>query len=591
MLSRLSKLFSAVAILVTSVVVVAPESPVAAVAGYTPLAAPQRIVDTRADGVTVDGKYQATGQQAGGSVMNLEVAGRAGVDASAAAAVLNVTVVGPAGGGYLTVYPCDQATPNSSNINYQSGTTIANAVFAGLDRQGHTCLFTSQAAHVIVDVSGALPVGAVSLLAAPQRIADTRPDGDTVDDVNQATGKVGAGQQLMVKVAGRATVGAAERTAVLNVTVANPEANGHFRVFPCDQSLPNSSNLNYKQNQVVANSVVAKLDAAGNTCVFTSATAHVIVDVTGTMPASTFVPLAAPARFADTRADGETVDHDVERISYRRAGTTMQFKIGGRAGVPAGATAVVLNLTAVGASKGGYMTIHPRNSLRPNASNINFKPGNASANTVVAAIGGNGMVCLFASADIEAIVDVTGYFIGSAPVDTGKNCPQEFPANTYPVGPYQMPAGRYVSEAPTNFDCEFQRWNTDSFLGGQLGSNIMFGPGRLMGDVLPTDKFINFRFDGCAPLVPYVPPGPPFPLKTSFDSGFHVVNQHIAPGTYQATRPFGSVCTGVRYSALDGAQSSILGRFNDASASVVTMTIAPTDVGFLAGCDGWTKIG
>ena len=39
------------------------------------------------------------------------------------------------------------------------------------------------------------------------------------------------------------------------------------------------------------------------------------------------------------------------------------------------ATAVVLNLTALGASKVGYMTIHPRNSLRPNASNINFKPG------------------------------------------------------------------------------------------------------------------------------------------------------------------------------------------------------------------------
>ncbi len=192
--------------------------------------------------MTVDGKYQATGQQAGGSVMNLEVAGRCwGRCVGCSAAVLNVTVGGPAGGGYLTVYPCDQATPNSSNINYQSGTTIANAVFAGLDPQGHTCLFTSQAAHVIVDVSGALPVGAVSLLAAPQRIADTRPDGDTVDDVNQATGKVGAGQQLMVKVAGRATVGAAERTAVLNVTVANPEANGHFRVFACDQSLPNSS--------------------------------------------------------------------------------------------------------------------------------------------------------------------------------------------------------------------------------------------------------------------------------------------------------------------------------------------------------------
>ena len=323
MFPRFSKLFASIAILATAVAVVAPESPVVAVGGYTPLPAPQRIADTRPTGVTVDGKYQATGQQAAGTVMNLEVAGRAGVDLGVAAAVLNVTVVGPAGGGYLTVYPCDQPTPNASNLNYQTGTTIGNAVFAGLDPQGHTCLFTSQAVHIIVDVSGALPAGTVSLLPAPKRIADTRPTGETVDGVNQATGKLSAGQELMVKVAGRATVDAAARTVVLNVTVTNPEANGHFRVYPCDQPRPNASSLNYGQNQVVGNSVVAKLDAAGNTCVFTSATAHVVVDVTGTLPASTFLPLATPVRFVDTRSTGDTVDNDVAKIGYRRAGTTM----------------------------------------------------------------------------------------------------------------------------------------------------------------------------------------------------------------------------------------------------------------------------
>ena len=204
---------------------------------------------------------------------------------------------------------------------------------------------------------------------------------------------------------------------------------------------------------------------------------------------------------------------------------------------------------------------------------------------MVAAVGGNGMVCLFASADVEAIVDVTGYFVGAAPVDTGKNCPQEFPADTYPVGPYQMPPGRYVSEAPTNIVCEFYRWNTDNFLDGHLGSISMFGAGRLMVDVLPTDKYINFRFETCAAGA----------VRAADRHKQDGLRQRLPrrqsahpPGTYQATRRPASVCTGVRLSSFDGSKrrSSAI----DDTAPIVTITILPTDVGLLAGY-GCTKIG
>lgn len=62
-------------------------------------------------------------------------------------------------------------------------------------------------------------------------------------------------------------------------------------------------------------------------------------------------------------------------------------------------------------------------------------------------------------------------------------------------------------------------------------------------------------------------------------------------GTYEAVRPFGSVCTGVTLSSYDGSKASFNDRFDDNAAPVARITIRPTDVGFLSGCDNWTKVG
>jgi hypothetical protein len=68
---------------------------------------------------------------------------------------LNVTVTNPRGAGFVTVFPCGGAVPNSSNVNFGVGETIANAVVVKL-AGGAVCLYTSAAADVIVDVSGSL---------------------------------------------------------------------------------------------------------------------------------------------------------------------------------------------------------------------------------------------------------------------------------------------------------------------------------------------------------------------------------------------------------------------------------------------------
>src|SRR2546425_9185960 len=80
--------------------------------------APNRILDTR-----------STGQRLTGGTLNLTVAGGSTtVPVSAAAVVLNVTVTGTVGAGFLTVWPAGVSRPTASNLNWAAGDTRPNLV-------------------------------------------------------------------------------------------------------------------------------------------------------------------------------------------------------------------------------------------------------------------------------------------------------------------------------------------------------------------------------------------------------------------------------------------------------------------------------
>ena len=84
----------------------------------------------------------------------------------------------------------------------------------------------------------------------------------------------------------------------------------------------------------------------------------------------------------------------------------------GRGGVPAsGAAAVVVNVTAVEPTAGGFLTVHPAGEARPNASNLNFVRGQTIANLVVAKVGADGEVSIYnAAGSTHVIADVAGWF-------------------------------------------------------------------------------------------------------------------------------------------------------------------------------------
>jgi trimeric autotransporter adhesin len=124
-----------------------------AATSYKPLV-PARILETRTDGTTIDGRFVGAGLRPAESVTTVSVVDRGGVPAGAATVVLNVTVTEPTAAGFVTVYPCDVDRPLASNLNFDVGTTVANAVIVKVGATGEVCLFNSNPAQLIVDVNG-----------------------------------------------------------------------------------------------------------------------------------------------------------------------------------------------------------------------------------------------------------------------------------------------------------------------------------------------------------------------------------------------------------------------------------------------------
>lgn len=247
-------------------------------------------------------------------------------------------------------------------------------------------------------------------LAAPARILDTRPDGVTVDDQFARGGARSLGSTLQLVVAGRAGVPSGAASVVLNVTVTQAQGSGVITVFPCEAGRPTASNLNYVANTNVANMVIAKIGANGLVCVFNSASTDLVVDVAGYYSgAQGFTALASPARLLDSRPGTTTIDGAFAGGGLRPNGGTVVLKVTGRAGVPAGAATVVLNVTVDQTQVAGFVTVYPCGAI-PTASNLNYTAAKTVPNAVISKLSAAGTVCLYNSGATHLIVDVAGYF-------------------------------------------------------------------------------------------------------------------------------------------------------------------------------------
>ncbi len=369
------------------------------------------------------------------------------IPAGASAVALNITAVGPSAPGYVTVWPCDVARPEASNLNFVTGSVVANGVIAPVGASGTVCFYSNQPTDFLVDIAGWFS-GASSGVptfvgATPRRLLDTR------NAIGAPKVRIPAGGTITLPIAGAAmqrTDGAQElvpgdTTAVaMNVTAVGPSSAGYFTVWPCGAPRPEASNVNFTRGSVVANGVVASLGAAGAICLYSSQEADVLVDVLGWFTAGAGTPPyvgSVPLRLVDTRnaiggprgviTPGAPKAVPVRGVTVIVDGVARQ--------VPGDATAVALNVTMTDTRGDGFATVWPCGTPRPEASNVNFTRGSTVANGVVAPIGPDGSVCVYTYADSDLLVDIAGWFTGGAePAFTG-NIPKRLVDTRNNIGP------------------------------------------------------------------------------------------------------------------------------------------------------------
>lgn len=118
----------------------------------------------------------------------------------------------------------------------------------------------------------------------------------------------------------------------------------------------------------------------------------------------------APCRVVDTRgAVGLTGGPPLAAFQTRN------FPMRGQCGIDSAAVAVSLNVTVVGPTASGYLTLWPSGTIRPEVSTINFVASDVLANGAIVplAVGmSNTEIAVFngAPGSTNIILDVTGYF-------------------------------------------------------------------------------------------------------------------------------------------------------------------------------------
>ena len=202
-----------------------------------------------------------------------------------------------------------------------------------------------------------------------------------------------------------------------NVTVTGQTAAGYVSITTTPTSTPASSTLNFPTKDTRANNLTSPVASNGRLSAVYKATAgkraHILFDVTGY-----FLPgtedagynTLAPVRVLDSRAG-----KGIGLTGRFQTGSPRQLVIAGNDGVPLNAVAVTANLTVVGQTKGGFVSITPTSVPSPTTSNINFPVGDVRANGLTAKLGGGSIWLVYkgsaAGSRTDLILDVTGYYL------------------------------------------------------------------------------------------------------------------------------------------------------------------------------------
>jgi glucose/arabinose dehydrogenase len=371
------------------------------------LAVPIRAFDTRTQ--------QPAARMRGGTTRLIDL----DAPANARAALVNLTMVRPAGNMFATVWEPRTRRPSSSNINAPDGQVVANSSVVPLDDKGQIMLHVRTTTDVVVDVVGFFvdAPGATSTgrfeSTTPFRLVDTRevpgPDNEYSVTPNGASSST-----VNINVLGALGAGAGTPSGVAFIATGvsgQVQSSGNLTLFaggttPLEVSHLNVNGSSNGVGDRRANLVVAPLGSDGSIDVRLHNVEDVVLDVVGWFtggdaPSSTTgrFSLLAPTREVDTRISQ----------GFGSLGPNSAASLNPNA-VPDNASAVVQNLTLTPSAAAGFVAAYPTSATRPLVSNLNATEGGQIRAALAITSLSTGTEDLYSLSGTELVVDIFGYF-------------------------------------------------------------------------------------------------------------------------------------------------------------------------------------
>jgi hypothetical protein len=403
---------------------------------------PGRLYDSRPGS---SGIFTGAGAISSGQTRTTQASGYLGVPSGATAIVANLTVANAVSGGNLKAFSASISGVNTASINwYSSGARVlANSAIIELDSAGQ---FKVQhggggATDFIIDIFGYLDDNVTGgiynyLSSSNSRLYDTRP-GCCAQGQGSGVLLLGASRNISV----RGQLGIPNSSTVTAVVVNlqavdSSSGGGNFRLYPTGSAIPNVSNVNWFTTanpsypnvaRTVGNLAIVPIGSNGQISLYSDSgapgNAHAVIDVMGYIVAdSARVPapgpsyiLTNPQRLYDSRPSEPNYPGSSVKGNLA-PGSTRQITGRGLAGVPPNAINVLLRITTVDVTGGGFLAMYT--STYPFNSSVNTTGASqVIGNMAIVSLDGNGQFTVRAeNSSMGFIIDVFGYTI--SPVST-----------------------------------------------------------------------------------------------------------------------------------------------------------------------------
>ena len=381
---------------------------------YVPLTNPSRVFDSR----SMPAAGLGFGPYPQFSIVDVAVLAGLPVSPAAVSAVaVNITSTRSPTAGFIQASPyLAAATGGTSTLNISSpGTDRPNFAIVPIGQDGKISLYLDVGGDVIVDVLGYFQTGAATsadgrfVAIAPERWMDSRNNGLLPAGMGTPTVVVAGAAATMVRLPTTVVPTGGVKALVVNVTAAGANAPGFMIAIPDGANAAGAqhSTVNYVANSAAANTAIVPVGPSGSAAIYTTASAHIIVDVVGYITDGTaantttgLFQAITPYRTYDTR--NAPLSPFVRAEARTIALSTVP-------GVAANASAVSSNLTVTGPSSAGFLTVYP--DVEPATSNLNFAPGQTVANGALLRLSPAGTVVARMSEAGHVLIDINGFFL------------------------------------------------------------------------------------------------------------------------------------------------------------------------------------